>query len=288
MILALAAAVLAPSASGQCDAIRAMTYNIRLDTEADGENRWDKRRHFFIEQINIVRPDILGLQEVVDGQLQDLKKAFPHHLFVGVARDDGKSAGEYSSLAFDRRRYRAADQGTFWLSATPDRPSKGWDASFIRIATWARLVSRRNGSPLLVVNTHLDNEGAVARRQGALLIREWLDKKYKTGTRVLVMGDFNSLPDAPPLAELTSGSEKFQLRDSYAASLSAPVGTDGTFNGFRPNPDNPPRIDYVLADSRWQVDRYAVLNWPQAGRVASDHFPVIVDLSDPHCGQKGK
>ena len=120
-----------------------MTYNIRLDLESDGPDRWAARRDQFVGQIAFVRPDILGLQEVLANQRADLKQGLPDYEFVGVGRDDGKSGGEFSSLAVNRASFRIASWGNFWLSHTPDRPSKGWDASYIRIATWAHLVAAR-------------------------------------------------------------------------------------------------------------------------------------------------
>ncbi|HJR82546.1 MAG TPA: hypothetical protein VJ775_01340, partial [Sphingomicrobium sp.] len=99
-----------------CAPLRVMTYNIRLDIESDGVNRWANRRDEFIGQVALMRPAILGLQEVVAGQKSDLERAFPGYAFLGVARDDGRSAGEFSNLAVDRELFTIRSSGTFWLS----------------------------------------------------------------------------------------------------------------------------------------------------------------------------
>src|SRR5689334_7118643 len=80
-----------------CPSLRVMTYNVRLDLASDGVNRWSERREQFIGQIRLMRPAILGLQEVVPGQKQDLEAALPEYVFLGVPRDDGRSKGEYSN-----------------------------------------------------------------------------------------------------------------------------------------------------------------------------------------------
>jgi endonuclease/exonuclease/phosphatase family metal-dependent hydrolase len=45
-------------------------------------------------------------------------------------------------------------------------------------------------------------------------------------------------------------------------------------------PKASPRIGYVLVDPSLGVEHYAVLAWHgEGGRPASDHFPVVADLS---------
>jgi endonuclease/exonuclease/phosphatase family metal-dependent hydrolase len=282
LLAALAGASAAP-AQQACTPLRVMTYNIRLDLASDGPNRWSERRNEFIGQIQLMHPAILGLQEVVAGQKADLEKALPGYQFLGVARDDGKSAGEFSNLAVDRSAFEIKSSGTFWLSPTPDVPSKGWDASYIRIATWAHLVRKSDGHRFLALNTHLDNDGKTARLEGAREILRFLSSHRQPAESVLMTGDFNSEPGSPPYQALTSSP--LGLRDSRTISKSPPLGPEGTFNDFQALPKDSERIDYVLVDPTIAVDRYAVLAWHRdGGRVASDHFPVVADL-DP-CAPK--
>jgi endonuclease/exonuclease/phosphatase family metal-dependent hydrolase len=278
LILAAVVAIGAVPPKQSCEPIRVMSYNIRLDIQSDGVNRWSARREQFIGQLQLMRPAILGLQEVVAGQKADLERAMPGYTFLGVARDDGRSAGEFSNLAVDRSIFDVRSSGTFWLSETPDLPSKGWDAAYRRVATWAHLVRRGDGRPFLALNTHLDNEGTQARLEGARQIARWLEANRSGNEAVIVTGDFNAEPGSPPLVELTSSS--LGLRDARAVSKSSPVGPEGTFNNFAALPAESPRIDHVLVDGSLAVERYAVLAWHgPGGRTASDHFPVIADLS---------
>ena len=290
LIRMIAAAALAVSATGKsapaatCAPLRLMTYNIRLDLESDGPNRWSARRGQLIGQVALLQPAILGLQEVVAGQKADLERALAGYTFLGVARDNGRSAGEFSNLAIDRAIFRIRSSGTFWLSPTPDVPSKGWDAAYRRIATWAHLVRRSDGQRFLALNTHLDNEGKQARLEGAREILRWLSAQRTPGERIAMTGDLNSESMSPPVEELTSAA--LGLRDSRTVVQTPPIGPEGTFNNFEALPAKSQRIDYILVDAGLEVERYAVLAWHgEDGRVASDHFPVVAVVKA--CGNSG-
>ncbi len=277
LLIAFACAALpAGTALAKCLPMRVMSYNVRLDIASDGINRWSERRDFFVGQVALMRPALLGLQEVVPGQKTDLERMLPGYVFLGVARDDGKAKGEFSNLAVDRAAFRVRDSGTFWLSPTPGTPSKGWDAAFPRVTTWARLTRIADGKRLLVLNSHFDHRGETAKLEGARQVAAWLKANRKANETVIMTGDLNSIPDSPPLAALTGDGG---LRDSRTASASPPIGPEGTFNAFVTVPADSKRIDYVLADPDVAVEHYAVLAWHgEAGRVASDHWPVVADL----------
>jgi len=262
------------TAKTSCEPIRVMTYNIRLDLAEDGVNRWSNRRDQFIGQIGLMHPAILGLQEVVPGQKGDLERALPNYSFLGLPREEG---GESANLAFDRNVFRLGSSGTFWLSPTPNVPSKGWDAAYSRVATWAHLTRRNDGRRFLAVNTHLDNEGKQARLEGARQISRWIAANRAPGELVVVTGDFNTNPGSPPVQAFTSAP--FDLRDARTISKTPAVGPEGTWNDFVLLPKESERIDFVMLDPRMSVERYGVLAWHnEGGRPASDHFPVVADI----------
>jgi endonuclease/exonuclease/phosphatase family metal-dependent hydrolase len=250
-----------------------MSYNIRLDLASDGANAWPFRRRELIGQIEIVRPDIIGLQEVVPGQRSDIAGALRGYAFLGVAREDGKEAGEYSLLGVDEAKFRVLESGTFWLSPTPDLPSLGWDAGFKRIVTWARLRHRKTATPVLVLNTHWDHRGVVARQESAGTIGRWLDAHRRKGERLLLLGDFNA-----PLSEQSMRllAER-GLRSTREAAESV-LGTATSFNGFQAIPPEREAIDHVLVGEEWTVRRHATIAQHVGGRAISDHFPVVADV----------
>lgn len=256
--------------------LRVMTYNIRLDLASDGVNRWANRSHWVAAQVQWLRPDIFGLQEVLPGQKADLADQLPQYRIIGGGRDDGKETGEASPLGFDKRRFALLESGLFWLSLTPSVPSKGWDAALPRIVTWARLRLRGTQQVVLAVNTHWDHIGIIARQQSGAQMLRWIGENAKRCEKVVLLGDFNSELDSEQMRALTK--EPLSLRDARGASRTPPFGPSGTFNAFEPQPNPSRAIDHVLLGRHIDVERYAVFAQIIDGRVPSDHFPVLADL----------
>ena len=118
--------------------LKVMTWNIRYNNTDDGENAWPLRKSHVTELILFHAPDVIGMQEALLGQVNDIASHLPGYDWVGVGRDDGKNAGEYAPIFYDSRRFQLKEQGWFWLSETPEVPSRGWDAALPRICTYIR------------------------------------------------------------------------------------------------------------------------------------------------------
>lgn len=277
LVLGLLALAAQPALARGCgnQPVRAMTYNIRLDTPSDGENRWTNRRDWMIQQVRWLAPDIVGFQEVLPNQRIDLASGLVGFELVGEGRD-GQGRGEASPLGFATTRFRLDASGTFWLSPTPDRPSMGWDAAYPRIATWARLTSRCDRRTLLVVNTHWDHVGIAARRESGRQLAGWLAANRKRGESVVLLGDFNTDAASEGMLMLTAGGE---IRDARLASASPPFGPLRSFNGFGSATSAKAEvIDHILVDQTWAVSRYAIVEQTVDGKLISDHFPVVAEL----------
>jgi endonuclease/exonuclease/phosphatase family metal-dependent hydrolase len=269
------------AAAAERSNLRLMTYNIRLDLESDGANRWANRRDWVAAQVLWLRPDIFGMQEVLPSQKADLTAALPQYRLFGGGRDDGKDKGEASPIGFDTTRFDFLEGGTFWLSPTPAIPSKGWDAAYPRIVTWVRLRLRASRQIVLAVNTHWDHVGMVARRQSAAQMSRWVDANSRRCDKVMILGDFNSEIASEPMQAMTGSPQG--LRDARAESKSPPFGPAGTFNGFEKFSGLSLVIDHILVARDIDVERYAVFAQVIDGRVPSDHFPVMADLSFTPC-----
>jgi len=277
LLLAAALLALPAAAKERADHYEAMTYNIRLDVASDGDNAWPHRRSALTALVAYRAPDFVGMQEVLQHQKQAVEADLAAYQFVGVARDDGKEKGEYSPLGFRRDRFTLVGSGTFWLSPTPDTPSKGWDAALPRIATWARLHDRTAKRNLLVVNTHFDHIGEVARQESARQIRRWIDGQRKPGETAVLMGDFNSPATSNPYAAII-GPGKGALRDSRTISRTPHYGPLGTFTGFKIAQMDPSPIDHIFVSDDVTVLRHATLTDQNGGKLPSDHYPVVADL----------
>ncbi|MEQ1585142.1 MAG: endonuclease/exonuclease/phosphatase family protein [Cyclobacteriaceae bacterium] len=250
-----------------------MSYNIRLDTEADGVNQWKYRTDKVVALIKKYNPDLLGVQEALHNQMLDLQSNLPDYAFVGVGRDDGKEKGEYSAIFYKKDKFEVLSQNTFWLSENPDVPgSKSWDAAITRVVTWALLKDKSTGKSFTYFNTHFDHIGKEARAKSAALI-----KKYIAGSTnnlpIVVSGDFNSEPSEPPYQAITL-KDNFSLFDSRPAK-----DTTGTFCGFEVGKITCRTIDYVFHSSHWKTKKYKVIKDQDGKYYPSDHLPVMVTLS---------
>jgi len=256
-----------------------MTFNIRMDTPADGANAWPLRKDIAAGTISFHRPHIVGLQEVLVSQLRDLESLLPEYAWVGAGRDDGKEAGEYNPIFFLKLRFRLLESSTFWLSEDPEKPGvKGWDAACPRIVTWARLRDHWTGAVLVAFNTHFDHMGKTARQASASLVLSAM-RRIAGNAPVVLTGDFNCTREDPAYQTLagTRGGSAF-LRDARDASPLAPYGPSYSFNGFRAEASTGLPIDHIFIGPSMAVLRAGILPGTWAGRFLSDHNPVLADI----------
>lgn len=254
-----------------------LTYNIRYANKHDGENTWEKRKEAVFLNIKKEKPSIFGLQEVLAEQLTDVKKEFPTYHSVGVGRDDGKNAGEFSPLFFDSLQFSLISSSTFWLSPTPEVcGSKGWDAACNRIVTWMRLKAKDSGKELFVFCTHFDHISELARRNSANLLLHAIDS-LATDFPAIVLGDFNANPESEPYEILTGSSYSFRMIDSKSIS-SRIKGPDMTFSGFEVGSIKGERIDYIFLKGEIHVELYTTINDNNGKYYPSDHLPVSASI----------
>ena len=165
-------------------------------------------------------------------------------------------------------------KGTFWLSPTPEKPSKGWDAALNRIVTWGKFQSKVTGKQFLVFNTHFDHRGVEARKNSAALIRNKIEEMtYNNNLPVILTGDFNLTPDQEPISLI-----KKYLSDARDISEESPYGPLGTFSGFNWNSPLNNRIDYIFCYGPVKVLKYAVISDSKEQRYPSDHLPVFAKV----------
>lgn len=273
------------------------SYNIRYKNWNDSVqgNVWNKRCQVICDQLNFMAPDVFGAQEVLYGQLQDMKAALDGYDYIGIGRDDGERAGEHEAIFYKTDKIKLLDHGDFWLSETPEKPGLGWDAVCIRICTWGKF--SMDETVFYYFNLHMDHVGVIARREAAKLVVARI-REIAQGAPVVLTGDFN----VDQTNEIyTIFTESGLLKDSYDAARIR-FAENGTFNAFKTEYYTISRIDHVFVSPEIQVESYGVLTssyWtpdetidtlkafdaPQEisfdnfiRRNPSDHYPVFVKL----------
>ena len=261
--------------------IRVATSNVRYNTPGDGQNGWEFRKERLSDALNSINADVIGTQEALYDQKVFLQKKLKDYKVVGVGREDGKKKGEHSAIFYNKKRFKALDCGNFWLSETPDVPSKGWDAACIRVASWAFLEEKATGKRFFFVNTHLDHVGVTARREGVSLLCRKATEIGK-GCPMVITGDFNFYLDSDDAAYL----KNIGLLHAYDIAAEKKL-QPATWHGYEDMEAHvkkvhhivPQIIDYILIN-QGTCSHYEIME-PKGpdGGFLSDHCPVFADIT---------
>jgi endonuclease/exonuclease/phosphatase family metal-dependent hydrolase len=248
------------------------SYNLRYNTEKDGINAWSNRKDLVKELIRFHEFDVFGTQEGLRGQLDDIA-TLPNFAFLGAGRDDAKQGGEHSAIFYKKTRLEVLKSGDFWLSETPNLPSKGWDAVCCnRICSWAKFKDLITKKEFYFFNVHFDHQGVEARRQsGKLMVKKM--QEIAGNETIICTGDFNSTPETEQILMIQT-----LLADTKKTSITPPYGPEGTFNGFKFDAHLDSRIDYIFVTKNIQVLKYGVLTDSYQQRYPSDHQPVMTKI----------
>jgi endonuclease/exonuclease/phosphatase family metal-dependent hydrolase len=249
------------------------TFNLRYDNAGDSGNLWVDRAPVAASLIRFHQFDIVGTQEGLKNQLEDLQKDLLEYAYYGIGRDDGKSKGEHSAIFYKKEKFIIIDSGDFWLSEHPGQPGFGWDARNNRICSWLKMKDKASKKSFFVFNVHYDHRGVMARKESSKLILQKI--KEIAGTQsVIFTGDFNGNNQSEWYVTVnTSGL----LKDALTL-VDRPYINNGSFNSFKTgNPSND-IIDHIFVTKQFSVKRYGILTDTYHGKFPSDHYPVLVEL----------
>ncbi|MBK8841665.1 MAG: endonuclease/exonuclease/phosphatase family protein [Saprospiraceae bacterium] len=248
------------------DTLKLTSFNIRLSSVDDGINNWNLRKPLLKEYLERKRPDVLGVQEALPNQMSYLD-SIPGYEYVGVGRDNGMTLGEYSAIFYNSYKLDVKESGTFWLSETSNKPTKGWDAVCMRICTWARFKDKSN-KEFYVFNTHFDHMGVKARTESARLIMSKI-ALVAPGFPVFLSGDFNTEDGSFPIEII-----KDFMIDSREAAIEKDRSDGKSFNGFIEDKPAAIKIDFIFIRPNITTLSFQTNQEKPQGRFISDHFPV--------------
>lgn len=252
--------------------ISVVSFNIRVDNPTDGDNVWENRKAAAKAMIEYEKPTLLGLQEAQPHQIAYLAKNCPDYAWYGLGRDTGEcppdtdtyAAEECMAIFYRTSEVELLDKGTFWLSTTPDVPSKGWDAGYNRSCTWGFFRHKPSGRHFYFFNTHLDNSGTAARRLSLQLIAEKVREFNTEAHPVFLTADFNSDTDEIIFIPLFK-----VLHD--ARKLASVTDNQATYNGYKEAPTK--KLDHIFF-SNCLAYRFKTLTQNYGVPYISDHYPI--------------
>ncbi|RDC56392.1 endonuclease [Pedobacter chinensis] len=265
---------------------RILGCNIRVALpEDDALGRgWKARKDICIKIIKAQKPDIIGLQEVLRVQAEDIQKAMPDYFsfgFDGPEMDVNKET--YNGIAknlvvFSKKRYAMVSAGCYWLSETPEiGGSLAWDTARARHVNWVRLLDKKSGKEFRVMATHLDHKSQEARnKQGEMIIKE--SSQYQKDFPQLLIGDFNVDAKNPVFKIITDGG----WNESYL-TVHGNQEPGATFHNFLGNEyiktNATGKIDFIFTRGQIQVQSANIIKDQINGIYPSDHYFVSTDIS---------
>ena len=252
----------------ESEGLKVMSYNIRLGSAQDGTNSWALRYTATGKMLEDQRPDVFGVQEALEYQVRYIEEMCGYES-VGVGRENGKKEGEHMSIFWNKKAVSMLKWGTFWLSETPEKPSKGWDAECFRTATWALMKDKKTGKKFYFVNTHLDHKGTEAQKNGLKLIVDRIAEINPDGLPMVLTGDFNIEPKNPALKD-------HDARMQSARNIAEKTDDHATYNGWGKSST---MIDYIYVSGFSSCSEYQTVTKRYEDRkFISDHYPIFARL----------
>jgi endonuclease/exonuclease/phosphatase family metal-dependent hydrolase len=256
--------------------LKVMTFNIRYNTSEDGQNSWPYRKDVAARIIKNEDVDIVGIQEDHVIQVNDLRVRLPDYDCIGP--NNGTRGGNFNSIFYKKERFKVIDSGEFWLTETPETPSRAsWDAAIPRSAIWGILEEIQTGRRFFFINTHLDAQGQVANQKGAALLLERINTLYNN-LPIIITGDFNARPSSSTIKQIYNAPYSFKLLHTkdIAETISGQIGTGHLFG--RIPLDERPFFDYIFVSEPARTISHTVLPDKLDDIFLSDHDPVVAHV----------
>ena len=272
-IIAFSAIVSPTWSQGKTDApFNIITYNIRMNTSADGDNAWPLRKEKVAGLLKFYEADVFNVQEALPEQMDDLVSMFPEFDHVGVGRDDGKREGEHMGVFYRKARFEKLTDGMFWLNEATDKPGFGWDAVCNRTVTWIKLKDKVTNKNFYVLDTHFDHRGVKAREEAAKLILAKIKVINSENLPLILTGDLNLVKSSIPVQSILA-----ELPDAMDKSITKHYGPEGTSGGFDVKVLQR-KIDYIFINDKVTVLRHGHLSDSYGLFYPSDHLPVLAEI----------
>ena len=249
-----------------------MSFNVRQShaREADEFNSWSNRKEACLEMLLTRQPDLVGFQEAqFKGQwsfFRDILAA--EYGSVGIGRDNGVDKGETSGFLYKRSVLTLLDSGTFWVSETPDEPSKSFDEKYNRSLTWGLFKVKKTGKRFYYFNTHLGLTWQ-SQKEGVEMIVGKMKEINPEGLPLIFSGDLNT----PIISKAFDPLRPLMLNSRDVAPVTDDIPT---YNAWG-NKDKEGIIDFIWITPDIKLLEYRTDTTPYGGHtLISDHYPISV------------
>lgn len=240
-----------------------LSLNLRFGLADDGANSWPHRRKGLAALLKAHSADFIGLQEANDFQIEFVARRLTRYGYIGK-RKPAPSFWQ-NNVLFYNRRWQCHSHRHFFLSPTPDVPSRFRESRWPRQCTVGMF--RQGARQLICLNTHLDFKSKIQRKSAQIILAELA--RFPAEVPAVLMGDFNSSPEGACHMVFTGRAGEGEGRFTNVFTSPYP----GTFHGFS-GKSTGDCIDWILFRGGIRPIDCGVIRETFEGVYPSDHFPI--------------
>lgn len=250
--------------------ITVMSYNIRCFAFEDIYTKsWYYRADLVRLVIAQYAPDVISFQEVTSMHEDYLKEHLTGYEYLFGYRKEKGLFNEAVGIAYRTDRFEKIEEGKFWLSETPDVPSKDYGSKENRLAVYTVLKEKSTGKTFAYYCTHLDYlDDEVRGKQMEVL---WAQMETNDYPKIIV-GDMNGHEGS----HMYAGSIARGYFDAYAYAEEKVGDKEPTFQKF--GSESGKRIDYIFYTSDFLVKKFVKDSTLINDHYPSDHFPIVATV----------
>jgi endonuclease/exonuclease/phosphatase family metal-dependent hydrolase len=246
--------------------VKVMSFNLRsADSNDPGENSWTSRRPAVKAMLAAQNPLIMGCQECDPIQRKNIIEDDPRYAAIGVDLN-GPGDCEECAVFYLKDSIEVLTHATFYLSNTPDVPSRLNGTSNYRVCTWGKMKMKKGGQEFYFFNTHLEYSAAQLRQPEMDIILGKIKEIVTEEAPMVLLGDFNCDEDDA----IYNGIKNYGFQ---SCRIKAAVGdSHKTHNGFGGYAQT---LDHAFYKGFAGVNKFATDRYKYAGiTYISDHYPI--------------
>jgi endonuclease/exonuclease/phosphatase family metal-dependent hydrolase len=251
--------------------VSVLSLNLRFGLADDGPNAWEHRRESVTKLFRTQAPDFIATQEANNFQIDFLANHLSEYGYIGKWMPAPKFWQH--NILFYRKPIVCKREVHFFLSETPDIPSRSFGSQFPRQGTLGFF--HIDGRPFICIDTHFDFE--LPAQMGAASVIKAQLASFPDDIPTVLMGDFNATPESGCYRWLTGqevdGKKGLGFEETFKETYPSTVHH---FTGKRDGG----YIDWILYRGPISLKSCKALQEPVDDIYPSDHFPVkaIFDL----------
>lgn len=271
--------------SSKSNLVNVLCCNIRVALDEDEKKGlgWSSRKESCIHVIKAQKPDVIGFQEVLKVQFEDLKNSLKDYHGINFdgpemdAHKEGYHGIAKNPIFYSKSRFDLVAAGSYWLSETPlVAGSMSWGTARARNMSWVRLYDKITKKEFRFLSLHLDHLSNEAKLAQINLVLEE-SAQYPNDFPQILVGDFNAKQTSKVIQSVLNSGWK----DSFVEA-NGNVNPGATVHSFKglddPKKEKRNKIDFIFTKANIEAISSKVIRDEYKGIYPSDHYFVSASL----------